>query len=79
MGKCETCGSQNSDLFEIVKDGVTRTFDSFECAIQSMATKCYNCGCLITRRPHFTGDKAYCCNACQKQYDAGFNQLSGRV
>jgi len=67
MTKCETCGSQTGDLFEVVKGGVSRTFDSFECAIEAMARPCENCGCLITGNDAVEGASIFCCSACQQQ------------
>lgn len=67
MSKCEQCGEQNENLFEVVKDGQSRKFDSFDCAIQSMAEKCSNCGCLITGKSHRHGDAGFCCQVCVTQ------------
>jgi hypothetical protein len=38
MPKCEVCGNDYDKSFEVIAAGVRHTFDSFECAIQSMRT-----------------------------------------
>ena len=45
--RCETCGNGYDKPFQIVKNGKTYTFDSFECAIQALAPVCGNCGVRI--------------------------------
>ena len=67
MSKCETCGNQDSNLFEVIKDGVSKKFDTFECAIKSMAAPCDNCGCLMTGVQKVFDNKAYCCDQCHEQ------------
>lgn len=79
MSKCETCGNQNGQLFDVVKNGETRTFDSFDCAIEAMATPCDNCGCLITGSDAIEGDTRFCCSACQRQASDSSNRLAEAV
>lgn len=67
MSKCEQCGGQGSDLFEVVRNGESRKFDSFDCAIQFMAAPCDNCGCLITGQTHRLSDRTFCCPSCLSQ------------
>ena len=40
MKTCETCGNQYDKCFEIISDGKSSFFDSFECAIQALAPTC---------------------------------------
>ena len=47
MGKCATCGNNYDKSFEVLMSGKTYTFDSFECAIQSLAPVCAHCHCKI--------------------------------
>ena len=47
MPRCETCGNDYDKTFEVIKDGETHTFDSFECAIHRLAPACAHCGCRI--------------------------------
>ena len=70
MNKCETCGSENEELFEIVSKGVSYKFDTFECAISSLATACENCGCLITGRKLDQNGQSFCCQGCVEQSSA---------
>jgi hypothetical protein len=47
MAKCETCGNDYDKSFEVVMEGRTHTFDSFECAIYTLAPACAHCGVRI--------------------------------
>ncbi|NDD31104.1 MAG: hypothetical protein EB084_22855 [Proteobacteria bacterium] len=44
---CEVCGNEYDKCMQVVLDGVTHAFDSFECAIQRLAPRCRHCGCAI--------------------------------
>ena len=37
MARCDLCGNDYDKAFTVTRDGETRTFDSFECAISLMA------------------------------------------
>ena len=45
MPVCETCGNNYKNTFEVVMDGKSHVFDSFECAISKLAPTCVHCGC----------------------------------
>lgn len=47
MGTCETCGNTYDKAFAVVMRGQSHVFDSFECAIQSLAPRCAHCGCRV--------------------------------
>jgi hypothetical protein len=47
MPVCETCGNDYDKAFEITMMGKTHTFDSFECAIHTLAPQCDHCGVKI--------------------------------
>src|SRR3546814_15561750 len=47
MAKCDQCGNDYDKSFAIMRDSQTWTFDSFECAIQTLAPRCEHCGCRI--------------------------------
>jgi len=66
MAKCEKCGNDYKDSFEVVMDGVAHTFDSFECAISALAPCCSHCGCKIIGHGVSSNDKLFCCNHCAK-------------
>ena len=37
MARCDHCGNDYDKAFQVVRNGSSKTFDSFECAIQMMA------------------------------------------
>ena len=47
MAICDTCGNDYDRAFQVIKEGRTYTFDSFECAIQALAPTCAHCNCRI--------------------------------
>jgi hypothetical protein len=64
MAVCETCGNDYDKSFEVVKEGRTHTFDSFECAIQALAPTCAHCGCRIIGHGVEQGGTIFCCAHC---------------
>jgi hypothetical protein len=40
MARCEVCGNDYDKAFEIAAAGARHTFDSFECAIHTLAPVC---------------------------------------
>ena len=40
MATCDVCGNDYDKAFRITQAGKTMTFDSFECAIHTMAPRC---------------------------------------
>jgi len=50
MPTCETCGNDYDKAFQVVMNGVTHTFDSFECAIHAVAPTCPHCGIHVVGR-----------------------------
>ena len=77
MGKCVQCGNEYSHSFEIVRDGSSNVFDSFECAIQKMAPQCANCGCRIIGHGIEAGGIFYCCANCARK--AGVTEARDNV
>jgi hypothetical protein len=67
MAICEKCGNDYDKTFVIDIAGEKHTFDSFECAISSVAPKCKHCKCTIIG--HGVEDKGgiYCSAHCAKQ------------
>ncbi len=47
MAVCEVCGNDYDKSFEINVNGKNHTFDSFECAIHTLAPECHHCGCKV--------------------------------
>ncbi len=67
MTQCETCGNTYDKAFQVVINGDTHTFDSFECAIQKLAPACDHCGCRIIGHGMEAGERVYCCAHCAEQ------------
>jgi hypothetical protein len=64
MAVCEVCGNDYDKSFEVISSDSTHVFDSFECAIQSLAPVCKHCGCRVIGHG-IEGDGAmYCCAHC---------------
>lgn len=64
MAQCETCGNEYDKAFEIHINGTSHTFDSFECAIQTLAPTCGHCGCRIIGHGVESNGDMYCCAHC---------------
>ena len=67
MAQCEMCGNQYDKTFEVVMNGQSHTFDSFECAIHALAPICAHCGCRVIGHGVEVGDSIFCCAHCAKQ------------
>lgn len=77
MAKCDTCGNDYDKAFTIAMGGRTRTFDSFECAIQDLAPTCTHCGCRVIGHGAEVAGKFYCGAHCAKH--SGAKGLDDRV
>jgi phage terminase large subunit GpA-like protein len=64
MARCEVCGNDYDKAFQVKIGERTHTFDSFECAIHSLAPSCAHCGCKIIGHGAEVGDRMYCCAHC---------------
>ena len=64
MAKCDVCGNDYDQSFEVHKGGKTSTFDSFECAIHALAPVCGHCGCRIVGHGLEANGEYYCCAHC---------------
>jgi len=67
MTICHTCGNDYDKSFDIIKDGKTYTFDSFECAIQALAPACASCSCRIIGHGLEAKGTFYCCDHCAEK------------
>jgi hypothetical protein len=76
MARCETCGNDYDKSFQLVMDGRTHTFDSFECAIHKLAPACAHCGCRVIGHGSEHAGAIYCCAHCAKM--AGVTGLDDR-
>jgi hypothetical protein len=64
MAQCEVCGNEYDKSFQVIMNGRTHMFDSFECAIQALAPTCADCGCRIIGHGIEASGKIYCCAHC---------------
>ena len=67
MAKCECCGNDYDKAFTVTMGSQTRTFDSFECAINVMAPTCAHCGCRIIGHGVEKRGAIFCCVHCAEQ------------
>ena len=77
MAQCETCGNEYDKAFEVIMAGTSYTFDSFECAIQTLAPTCSHCGCRIIGHGVEADDTLYCCAHCAGK--EGVRKLQDRI
>ena len=66
MAQCEVCGNDYSRSFEVVVEGKSHVFDSFECAIHLLAPTCSHCKCRVIGHGIEAGDKVFCCANCAR-------------
>lgn len=60
MGICDHCGNDYDKAFTVTQNGVTHTFDTFECAIHMMAPRCAHCDCRIIGHGVEAAGSYYC-------------------
>ena len=77
MARCDRCGNDYDKSFQIIVMGKTHTFDSFECAISTLAPKCGQCGTRIIGHGAEQDGQFFCCAHCAKQ--AGANAIRDRI
>jgi hypothetical protein len=70
MAVCEVCGNDYDKAFQVVAQGRSHTFDSFECAIHALAPACAHCGMRIIGHGVEQGGKIYCCAHCAQKEGA---------
>jgi hypothetical protein len=64
MARCETCGNEYDKAFVVTLAGQPHTFDSFECAIHTLAPSCAHCGCKVVGHGVEANGVMYCCAHC---------------
>lgn len=64
MAKCDACGNDYDKAFQVLMQGNTYTFDSFECAVHLLAPTCSNCGIRIIGHGLEAGGRMFCCDHC---------------
>jgi hypothetical protein len=77
MAACEVCGNDYDKSFQVVMNDRTRTFDSFECAIQALAPTCTHCKCRVIGHGVEQDNRIFCCAHCAKQ--SGARQVRDRA
>lgn len=77
MGRCQHCGNEYDKSFDIVQDGESHTFDSFECAIATMAPRCEHCEVTIIGHGLEAAGRMFCCDHCAEK--AGVQGLKDRL
>jgi hypothetical protein len=61
---CESCGNSYDKAFTVVMDDVSHVFDSFECAIHTLAPRCAHCECRIVGHGIEADGSFFCCAHC---------------
>jgi hypothetical protein len=74
---CEVCGNEYDKPLEIVRNGISHYFDSFECAISALAPTCSHCKCRIIGHGVESGGSYFCCAHCASK--AGVSSLKDRT
>ena len=77
MAKCEVCGNDYDQAFDIISGGKTHVFDSFECAIHALAPACAHCGCKVIGHGVEAGGQIFCCAHCAQR--AGHSGVRDRA
>ena len=77
MPQCERCGNDYDKAFQVMMAGKTHTFDSFECAIQSLAPTCTHCGTRIIGHGLEKDGRMFCCDHCAEH--EGVKELRDRA
>ena len=67
MAVCHKCGNDYDKAFEISFGGRSYTFDSFECAISTLAPTCAHCETRIIGHGVEAGGSIFCCAHCAGQ------------
>jgi hypothetical protein len=70
------CGNEYDKAFEIILAGESHIFDSFECAIHTLAPECSHCGCRVIGHGIEAGGVFYCCAHCAHQ--SGVQEVADR-
>lgn len=77
MPTCDACGNDYDKAFQLSIGGRSYTFDSFECAIQTVAPVCMHCEVRIIGHGLEKNGRMYCCNHCAEQ--DGVRELRDRA
>jgi hypothetical protein len=67
MPRCAVCQNDYDKAFEVISDGISRYFDSLECAAHALAPRCQHCSCLILGHGVEVGGYFFCSAHCARQ------------
>ena len=76
MAKCDACGNDYDKSFQITMQGKQFTYDSFECAIHTLAPSCSHCAVRIIGHGLESNGRMFCCDHCATK--AGVTELRDR-
>jgi nitrite reductase/ring-hydroxylating ferredoxin subunit len=77
MATCEVCGNDYDKSFEVMMQGSSHVFDSFECAIHALAPVCGHCGCRVVGHGVEGDGSVFCCAHCAET--AGVEGVADRA
>jgi hypothetical protein len=77
MPACEVCGNEYDKAFEVVVEGESHVFDSFECAIHALAPTCKHCDCRVIGHGVEADGDIFCCAHCAEA--SGVHGVHDRV
>jgi hypothetical protein len=67
MPRCDTCGNDYDDTFEVRMHERTYAFDCFECAIHKLAPACRHCGCRVLGHGVEEQGSIFCGASCARK------------
>lgn len=70
MEKCDGCGNEYEKPFEVTMNGRRYVFDSFECAVDTVAPRCEVCEIRILGHGVEQDGAVYCCANCARKAGA---------
>ena len=74
---CEHCGNRYDKAFTVTMGGTSHVFDSFECAIHTLAPRCKHCQCAIIGHGVESAGAYFCCVHCARH--SGVQGLADRT
>jgi hypothetical protein len=77
MAICDSCGNDYDKSFQVMAAGKRYTFDSFECAIHTLAPVCQHCGVRILGHGLEKDGRIFCCDHCAEH--EGVTELRDRA
>ena len=78
MAICDSCGNDYDKAFQLTISGKTYTFDSFECAIHTVAPHCEHCDVPIIGHGLEQDGRMFCCAHCAQKADvSGLKDRAG--